>query len=96
MSRYQVTCIVKRGDHYNPHERIEAIGQQGSWMMSEDSAIQRIESRSDSFFVSVQSRSAEVEVAVHRGRKYLKTHLDNYAPNNLLNLPECKGCKTIG
>jgi hypothetical protein len=36
MARYQVTCIVKRGDHYDPHERIQYTGQQNSWMLSED------------------------------------------------------------
>lgn len=96
MGRYQVTCINKRGDHHNPHERIQFIGQQNSWKLSEDSAIQRIESRQDSFYVQVGGKSVEVIVAVYNARKYLKTEADGYAPNNLLNLNECTECKLIG
>lgn len=41
---FQVTCIVKRGGHYNPHERIEALGNTvGGWMLSESEIIRRIE-----------------------------------------------------
>ncbi len=96
MGRYQVTCITKRGDHYNPHERISHIGNQaGGWRVTENSAILRIESRQDSFFTLVNSRVAEVVVAVHAGRKYLKTDADGYAPNNLLALPECYSCNVV-
>ena len=95
MGRYEVTCINKRGDHYDPHERIEFIGQQASWKISEDRAIRRIESGQDSFYVSVGGRTVDVIVAVHKGRKYLKTESDGYAPNNLLNLKECYSCKEI-
>ncbi len=96
MGRYQVTCINKRGNHYNPHERIGYIGQQGNWKLSENSAIHRIESGSDSFYTMVNGRVAEVIVAEHNGRKYLKTDADGYAQNNLLALPECVGCNLIG
>ena len=95
MSRYEITCINKRGDHYDPHERISYIGQQGSWKISEDNAIRRIQSGSDSFYVSVGGRTVDVIVAVHNGRKYLKTQSDGYAPNNLLSLRECQNCKEI-
>lgn len=96
MARYQVTCINKRGGHYNPHERIQYIGnQQGSWRVSEDAAIQRIENGQDSFYVTSGGRSVDVVVATHEGRKYLKTEADDYAPNNLLALPECTNCTTI-
>jgi hypothetical protein len=30
MGRYQITCINKRGGQYDPHERVQYIGQQGS------------------------------------------------------------------
>jgi hypothetical protein len=96
MGRYQVTCVNKRGDHYNPHERIQNIGQQENWKLSEDSAIRRIESGQDSFYVQVGGRVVEIIVAVHNGRKYLKTEADGYAPNNLLNLRECTNCNLIG
>ena len=44
MGRYQITCINKRGSHYDPHERIEYIGQQSNAKIYEDSAIRMIES----------------------------------------------------
>jgi hypothetical protein len=95
MGRYQVTCINKRGSHYDAHERIEFIGQQSAWKLSEDSAIRRIEGGSDSFYTFVNGRQAEVVVAIHNGRKYLKTDADGYSPNNLLALPECQNCNLI-
>jgi hypothetical protein len=96
MARFQVTCIIKRGGHYNPHERISHVGNQGSaWMLTEDSAIRRIETGTDSFHTLVNGRSAEVVVASHAGRKYLKTDADGYAPNNLLSLNDCTNCKVI-
>jgi len=84
----QVTCVTKRPSHFDPHTRIQSIGGTG-WRHSEDDAIRRIETGSDSYFVNVGGRSVEVIVAVHDGRKYLKTTADGYAPNNLLSLPEC-------
>jgi hypothetical protein len=96
MPRFQVTCITKKGDNHNPHERIQHIGHQNNWMLSEELAIRKIESGSDSFYVNVNGKEVSVIVAVHSGRKYLKTEADGYAPNNLLNLRECVGCKFIG
>ena len=94
MGRYQMTCIVRRGNHLNPHERISHIGNQaGAWMITEESAIRRLESGTDSFYTNVNNRAAEIVVAVHNGRKYLKTDADGYSPNNLLSLPECTNCK---
>jgi Protein of unknown function (DUF3892) len=88
MASLQVTCIRKRGDHYNPHERIEGIGGSG-WYQTEDSAIADIENRVNSYHVSAGGRTVAVIVAVHSGRKYLKTEADGYSPDNLLALPEC-------
>jgi Protein of unknown function (DUF3892) len=96
MARYQITCITKRGDHYNPHERISHIGNQaGNWRMTEEAAILRIESRQDSFYTLVNNRETDIVVATHNGRKYLKTSADGYAPNNLLALRECSNCTVI-
>jgi hypothetical protein len=95
VGRYEITCINKRGDHYDPHERISYIGQQGNWKISEDNAIRRIQSGSDSFYVTVAGRTVDVIVATHNGGKYLKTQSDSYSPNNLLSLRECKNSKEI-
>ena|ERR1700682_2524022 len=92
----QVSCIKKRGDHFNPHERIEGLGGvhgNKRWYMPEDDIIAELEkpdaTRRWNFYTSVNGKSAWVVVAVHERRKYLKTEADGYAPNNLLNLPEC-------
>jgi len=89
MTSLQVICIRKRGDHYNPHERIQGIGGSG-WYHTEDQAIANIEKGTHTYYVSVAGRSVRVVVAVHNGRKYLKTEADDYSPNNLLALPECR------
>lgn len=90
--RVKVGCINKR-DRNNAHERIQAIGGQNAdgsrWWLPEDTAIKAVEDRQWDFFVSVNGREVDVIVAVHEGRKYLKTTRDDYAPNNLLELPEC-------
>jgi hypothetical protein len=94
MARYQTTSINKRGSHLNPDERIEFIGNQaGKWKMSEDAAIRAIENYTSSFFTLVNGREADVVVAIHNGRKYLKARPDGYSPDNLLSLPECSACK---
>ena len=64
-------------------------------MMPEESVIARIEKGTDSFYTDVNGKQAEVVVATHNNRKYLKTDADGYAPNNLLNLNDCKDCKVI-
>ena len=93
---FQVTCIVKKGGHYNPHERIETLGNSvGKWMLSESEMIRRIENGAESFYTMVNGQRADIIVAVHEYRKYLKTTADGYAPNNLLNLADCQGCKLI-
>jgi hypothetical protein len=88
-----VTCITKRGGHYNPHERIQGIGGYGNgrWWHGEDDAIANIESDRVGYYVSVNGKTEWVVVAKHEGRKYLKSVSDGYAPNNLLSLPECPG-----
>jgi Protein of unknown function (DUF3892) len=93
--RYEVSCITKRGNHLDPHERIERIGFQGIWYIEESRAIRRIETGMDSFYTMVDGREADIIVATHNGRKYLKTIADGYSPNNLLSLPECVNCKTL-
>lgn len=88
--RAQVKCINKR-DRQNAHERIKAIGgyTDRQWKVLEEDAIGMIKRREWEFYVIVGGRETKVDVAVHQGREYLKTDADGYAPNNLLNLPEC-------
>ena len=88
---YQVTCIRKR-DRQNPHERIQSIGGaagNGRWELPEADAIAGMEDGRWQFYVNVNAQRIFVVVALHQGRKYLKTQADGYEPNNLLRLPEC-------
>ena len=92
MANYQVICITKRGGHNNPHERISHLGittTQGWQGVTEEQVIGWIESRQHSFYVLRGNQPVAVVVAIHNGRKYLKTVADGYAPNNLLALPDC-------
>ena len=94
MSVHQVLCINK-SDRSDPHERITHIGGINSgdgirWKLTQESAIEGIESGKWSFYVSVNGNTVNVIVSVSRyGNKYLKTESDGEHPNNLLSLPEC-------
>ncbi len=92
-SRHQVLCVNK-SDRDNPHERITHIGGKNDdgtrWRLTQQEAIQGIESGKWSFYVSRGGSTVDVIVATSRyGHKYLKTTADNEQPNNLLSLPEC-------
>jgi hypothetical protein len=96
----QVSCIRKRGDHFNPHERIEGLGGMHGgmhggkrWYMEEAPIIAELETpaatRRWNFYTSVDGHSVWVVVAVHNNRKYLKTEPDKHPENNLLYLDDC-------
>jgi hypothetical protein len=89
----QVLCVNK-SDRVNPYERIAYIGGVNAngqrWRITQDEAIEGIESGKWHFYVRVAYRDLKVIVAVSPdGRKYLKAETDGYQPDNLLRLPEC-------
>jgi hypothetical protein len=65
------------------------LGREEGWKLPEDEAIRAIENYTSSFYTLVNGREADIIVATHNGRKYLKTTADGYRPANLLSLPEC-------
>lgn len=93
MPTAQIRCIRKRPSHYDAHQRITDVGgineDGSSWRITEEKAISMIRQQGWSFWVSVNGRRVDVVIASHAGRSYLKTVADDYAPNNLLALPEC-------
>ena len=89
-----VLCINK-SSRMDPHERITHIGginDQGQrWRITQQEAVQGIESGKWQFYVRIGLRDVRVIVAVSRyGNKYIKTETDDFQPNNLLSLPECR------
>ncbi len=90
MADARIDYTHKRGNHYNPHERIQGVaGDAGNgWYRTEDQVISDLASGLNSYYVSVNGQSVAVTTAQHEGRTYIKTVADGYEPNNLLNLPE--------
>lgn len=94
MSDHEIACVQK-DERAEVHEKIKSIGgvdpaDGKRWKLSQQEAIQGIESGKLRFYVMVGGKAVPVVVAVNAwGNKYLRTHSDREQPTNLLNLPEC-------
>lgn len=88
----EIKCIRKT-NRQDPHERIQGVGginPDGTrWYLPLDDAIAGMEAGKWRFWTAGGGKSVWVVIAVHNGRKYLKTEADGQHPNNLLSLPEC-------
>lgn len=94
MTRHRIDCVNKT-DRYNPWERITHVGganpDKSRWRLTQQEAIDGIQSKQWSFFVHAGGREVEVIVKISRfGHKYLTTEADGEQPDNLLSLPECR------
>lgn len=90
MARYRVTCTTKD----ESLERITSLGcyAPGNIFLtfSEAEVIERLESKSNSFYVERPTgHVVDLIVAEREGRKYVKTEADGEKPDNLLSLPTC-------
>lgn len=97
MNEFQVTCITKP-DRFSPHEHITHIGNQGSWCITREAAIQRIESKKEAFYTIDPATGKKAYVGVIKAvgkHPYLRTYSDGKWNDNLLALPECLNCKVI-
>jgi hypothetical protein len=87
----QIQCI-NRTTRTDPHERISHVGgveNSKAWKMTLDQAIAAKEAGTYNFYTSVGGKSVWVIIALHLGRKYLKTEADGVHPDNLLALANC-------
>lgn len=87
-----VDCATKKGNNYDPYERITKLGgysSKGRFSRTSEDMINRIESGKYSYYVDQDGKKVKIVVATRNGRKYLKTEADGFDPNNLLALGDC-------
>ena len=87
-----ISCINKQPRNDIHHRIVNVGGVHGSerWKIGIDAAIEHIESKRWRFITKPPvGHGQDVVVAIHLGRKYLKTVADYDTPDNLLSLPEC-------
>ncbi|UPS92824.1 DUF3892 domain-containing protein [Bizionia sp. M204] len=92
MSRHEVKCINKshKASAYGNIQSIGGINSDGSrWRITQERAIDAIESGKWEFYVNSNGRKVDVVVKNYNGKKILKTENDGFESNNLSNLPEC-------
>jgi len=101
MPEYQVNCINKP-HRMSAHEHITHIGNITStppWRMTRESAIARIDAKTDAFYTVERGTGKKMYIGVIREagkHPYLRTHADGKWNDNLLAQAECDGtCKLV-
>lgn len=99
MKEFEVNCINKQ-NRTSQHEHITHIGNtNGQWRLTRESAIARIEGKTEAFYTvdKATSKRAYIGVVKEAGRApYLRTYADGKWNDNLLAQPECSTiCKII-
>jgi hypothetical protein len=95
MSEHQVSCITKSPPH-GGHEHITHIGGTagGGWRLPKETAIQRIDAKSESYYTVDQPTGRKIDIGVVResGKApFLRTHADGKWNDNLLAQATCPG-----
>lgn len=92
MKEFEVNCINK-SDRNSRHEHITHIGNSiGQWRLSRETAIKRIDAKSEAYYTVNKSTGKRAYIGVVRepGKApYLRTHADGYWNDNLLAQAEC-------
>ena len=91
----QVSCTVKDRSQ-EIQAQIKSLGgmkKEGSgwvnWTKTLAAAISEIESGEQTYYVNIDGATPNLQVAVHKGVKYLKVAGEADAPTTLLRLPDC-------
>lgn len=99
MNEFEVNCVTKP-DRYSTVEHITHIGNTvNGWRMTRETAIQRIESKTEAYYTldRVTGKKVYIGVVQEAGKaKYLRTYADGKWNNNLLEQLECgTSCKLL-
>lgn len=98
MNEFEVNCVTKP-DRYSTVEHITHIGHTvNGWCMTRETAMQRIESKTEAFYTLDRTTGKKAYIGVVReaGKvPYLRTYADGKWNNNLLEQLECVNCKLI-
>jgi len=92
VNEFEVNCITKP-NRESRHEHITHIGNtNANWKLTRESAIQRIEAKTETFFTHDRQTGQKAYVGVVREvgkHPYLRTYADGEWNNNLLAQDEC-------
>lgn len=99
MKEYEVNCVNKP-HRSSRHEHITHIGHTGNkWRITRESAISRIESKTEAFYTvdKTTGKRAYIGVVREAGKApFLRTHADGKWNDNLLAQSECGAdCRII-